>query len=157
MLIDLCVSGYPDIQAWQVRKACLFIPQSKSDETRNRCSDSTMEDLYYNYLFQLLNPIDGHEGAREDSVLLKEFCDWSIGARSGGETTPARIENFLNIASPSSKFQTCYRRDLLMLLGLSSTIQNHTLSLDLGKNESFTSSFVTLVFFLFISYIIFCS
>lgn len=131
-ILDLCVSGYPDIQPWQVRTACLSVPQTGSDdETRNQYSNAAMEDVYYSYLCQLLNPLDGHEGAREDSSLLKEFCDWSIGADSSRETTPSRMENFLNIASPSSRYHASYRRDLVMLLDLSSTIENHSLSLDL--------------------------
>ena len=97
-----------------------------------------METAYYKYLCRLLNPTDGHEAARQDSELLKEFCEMSIGTGSGGKNFETRIENFLNIASPSSQFHTSYRRDLMMLLELSSSIENHNLSLDLGKYDFFT-------------------
>ena len=127
VLLDLCVAGYPDIQPWQVRTACLSFLQSGSNETRNQCSNATMEDLYYGYLSRLLNPIDGHETAREDSNLLKEYCEWSVG-------TPTRMENFINIATPSSNYHKSYRRDLVLYLDLSSAIENHDLSLDLGKH-----------------------
>ena len=134
LLLDLCVSGYPDIQPWQVRTALSSKHQSGSDETRKHCSDSTMEDAYYDvYLCNLLNPVDGHETAREDSNLLKEFCERSISIGPSGGTRPKRMENFLKIASPSSKYHNSYRRDLMMLLDLSSSIENHTLSLDLCK------------------------
>lgn len=132
MLLDLCVSGYPDIQPWQVRQACLSKPRSNSDDLTS-CSDATMEEEYYNYLCQLLNPVDGHDVAREDSDLLKEFCFWSIGIGPNGENIASRVEFFLNIASPSSQFHTKYRRDLIMLLDFSKTIEKHSLSLDLGK------------------------
>lgn len=154
MLLDLCVSGYPDVQPWQVHQACLAKPQSHADDMPS-CSDATMEDEYYKYLCQLLNPIDGHETAREDSDLLKEFCFWSIGIGPNGENIASRIENFLNIASPSSEYHTNYRRDLMMLLDFSLTIENNTLSLDLGKldaSEPFCSlpyeDVVLLTFFL---------
>ena len=132
-ILDLCVSGYPDIQPWQVRTACLSFPESESNETRDHCSYAIMEDLYYTYLCHLLNPVDGHESAREDSNLLKEFCEWSVGIDPKRESNPTRMKNFVDIAAPSSNHQNSYRRDLIMLLDLSSAIENHNLSLDLGK------------------------
>ena len=141
VLLDLCVSGYPDVQPWQVHQACLAKPQSNADD-KTSCSDATMEDEYYKYLCQLLNPVDGHEAAREDSDLLKEFCFWSIGVGPNGENIASRIENFLNIASPSSEFHTRYSRDLIMLLDFSLTIENNALSLDLGKSDASELFFV---------------
>lgn len=95
---------------------------------REYCSIDIMEDLFYTYLCNLLNPIDGHEAARQDSNLLKEFCELSIGIDS-------RMKNFMNIAAPPSNNFNSYRRDLIMLLDFSSAINNHDLSLDLGKSH----------------------
>ena len=132
MLRDLCVSGYPEIQPWQVRKACLSFPQSNSTETRERyCSSAVMEDLYYTYLSHLLNPLDGNEDARQETELIKEFCEWSIGIKPRKANNPARMKNFINIAARSSIQHKRYRRDLMMLLDLSLTIDNHDLALDL--------------------------
>uniref|UniRef100_A0A7S4AQ97 Uncharacterized protein n=1 Tax=Pseudo-nitzschia australis TaxID=44445 RepID=A0A7S4AQ97_9STRA len=136
VLRDLCVSGYPDIQPWQVRDACLSSPQpnSNSNGTREQRSDTVMEALYYSYLSRLLNPVDGHEPARQDVDLVKEFCEWSVGTRHqpGKEKKATRsMENFVNVASRSSIHHESYRRDLVMLLDLSMTIENHDLALDL--------------------------
>lgn len=139
VLRDLCVSGYPDIQPWQVRSACLS--QVDSNETNDHCSDSIMEYLYYTYLCHLLNPVDGHEGARQDLDLLKEFCEWSVGVKPKEETNPTRMENFLSIAASSSSHHKKYRRDLIMLMDLSLAINNHELALTLGTFRCFTFSF----------------
>ena len=133
VLLDMCVGGYPDIQPWLVRTACLSPPQSGSNEKRNHCSNDTMEQIYYTYLSRLLHPVDGHEAAREDLDLLKAFCEWSIGIDSRRETNPMGMKNFINIASPSSEYRNSYRRDLVMLLDMSLVTENHNLSLDLGK------------------------
>ena len=58
-IIDLCAAAYPDIRPWQVESACGDGPSSGSD------------NLYYIYLSQLLHPIDGHDAARRDAVLVK--------------------------------------------------------------------------------------
>ena len=133
ILRDMCVSAYPDIQSWQVRDACLSLPKIDSNETREHSSDDTMEALYYSYLSHLLNPVDGHESARQDLNLVKEFCEWSVGVLPRKEKKITCMENFLNVASPSSSLHNSYRRDLMMLLNLSMTIENHDLALDLGK------------------------
>jgi len=103
-----------------------------------------MGDLYYTYLCQLLDPLDGHEAAREDSNLLKEFCEWSVGIDSKRETNTTRMKNFMNIAARSSNHHNSYRRDLMMMLDLSSAIGNHNLSLDLVDeimgNRKFSSN-----------------
>ncbi|VEU39947.1 unnamed protein product [Pseudo-nitzschia multistriata] len=131
ILRDMCVSAYPDIQSWQVRDACLSLPKIDSNETREHSSDDTMEALYYSYLSHLLNPVDGHESARQDLNLVKEFCEWSVGVLPRKEKKITCMENFLNVASPSSSLHNSYRRDLMMLLNLSMTIENHDLALDL--------------------------
>ena len=58
-IIDLCAAAYPDIRPWQVEDAC---------EERKSCGSN---NLYYMYLSQLLHPIDGHDAARRDDVLVK--------------------------------------------------------------------------------------
>ena len=133
VILDLCVSGYPDIQPWQVRSAYFSLPQLKAEDTRDQCSQAIMADLYYTYLSHLLNPIEGNETAREDSSLIKEFCEWSIGIDSRSESDPSRMQNFMDIAAPSSKYHKKYRRDLIMLLDQSFFIKNYSLSLDLSK------------------------
>jgi len=133
VLLDLCVSGYPDIQPWQVRTACFSLSELGLDETREQCSYATMEELYYSYLCHLLNPVDGHEAAREDLDLLKEFCEWSVGINSNREDKAERMKNFMDIASPASDHHNSYRRDLMMLLELSSAIEDNNLSLELSK------------------------
>ena len=133
MVLDLCVSGYPEIQPWQVRRACLYYSKSESTETRDICPTNVLEDLYYSYLCHLLDPMNGHESAREDLGLIKEFCEWSIGLGPRKYTNPTRMEHFMNIASKTSNCHKRYRRDLMMLLKLSTAISDHDLSLDLGK------------------------
>ena len=70
---NLCVAAYPDIQPWQVRKACLGSPLV--DGTRKTASPGEdQEDLYFAYLSQLLDPVEGHESARRDSKLVIVSC-----------------------------------------------------------------------------------
>jgi hypothetical protein len=60
-LIDLCVSAFPDVRPWQVRKACI--------DGKNSLQE--LQPLYYTYLSLLLHPTDGHDNARNDGVLVK--------------------------------------------------------------------------------------
>lgn len=133
MIRDLCVSGFPDVQPWQVRDACLSSSQSSPHEHRDQCPDDIMEDLYYSYLSHLLNPIDGHDPARHNFDLVKEFCERTINSISKNNSDSTCMENFMKIASPSSIHIRRYRRDLVMLLDLSMTIDSHDLALDLGE------------------------
>lgn len=132
---DLCVSAYPDIQPWQVRKACLDPPRQALDalERRPANSDEEMENLYYTYMSHLLNPLDGHEDARHDAELVKEYCEWSIGIAPRPNNRRERLKNFIAIASRSSIQYKRYRRDLLVLLDQSMIIGKEDLALDLGK------------------------
>mmetsp|Transcript_23209 Transcript_23209/g.64340 ORF Transcript_23209/g.64340 Transcript_23209/m.64340 type:complete len:1165 (-) Transcript_23209:85-3579(-) len=130
-LRHLCVSGYPDIQPWQVRDACRCFPEPESKELRAHCVDEVMESLYYSYLSDLMDPIDGHEAARQNFDLVKEFCELSVRTRSAKEDEAARTDNFVNIASRSSAVHEKYRRDLMMLLDLSVEIGNRDLALGL--------------------------
>lgn len=66
MIKNICVSAYPDVQPWQMKKACvgpLLVDQ--------RGSHDTLPDLYYSYLSQLLDPVEGQELARRSSTLVK--------------------------------------------------------------------------------------
>ena len=100
---------------------------------RESCSTTVMEEIYYVYLSHLLNPLDGHEGARQDTELVKEFCEWSAGVKPRKNKNPTRMKNFINIVARSSIHHERYRRDLMMLLDLSLTIDKEDLALDLGK------------------------
>lgn len=92
-----------------------------------------MEEIYYVYLSHLLNPLDGNEAARQDTELVKEFCEWSVGIKPRRNKNPTRMKNFINIVARSSIHHTRYRRDLMMLLDLSLAIDKEDLALDLGK------------------------
>lgn len=72
--IDMCASSYPDLQPWQVRRVCM----SRNDEElvangshHSEDHKNDLEDLYYIYLTQLLHPMDGHDLARKDNVLVR--------------------------------------------------------------------------------------
>jgi hypothetical protein len=129
----MCVSAFPDIDPWQVRQACVDSPQTSGESP---CSDECMEDLYYSYLSHLLNPLDGHEGARHDAELVKEYCEWSVGIKPRLSKNPKRLDNFYNVASRSQIQHRRYRRDLLMLLELSMIVNKDDLSLDIGKRTA---------------------
>jgi hypothetical protein len=131
---DLCVSAYPDVQPWQVRKACLDPHRQPQDslEHKQACSDDQMENFYYNYMSNLLNPLDGHEDARHDADLVKEYCEWSVGIAPRPNKNRERLKNFIAIASRSSIQYKRYRRDLMMLLDLSMIVGKEDLALDLG-------------------------
>ena len=62
-VIQLCVSSYPDVRPWQVRKAC-----SGDKETQQ---DLALAELYYQYLCLLLHPFEGSESAKQDRELVK--------------------------------------------------------------------------------------
>jgi hypothetical protein len=73
VLINLCMSAYPDIQPWQLREACLEPPSpANSDaEIKKPCTEECLRKLFYEYLSMLLHPVDGHDDARRDSNLVK--------------------------------------------------------------------------------------
>ena len=139
VLRDLCVSAYPDVQTWQVRMACIS-PKDPKD-TREQCSKTLMEDLYYSYMSHLLNPMDGNEAARQDAELVKEYCEWSIGIKPRRAKNPLGLKNFMNIAARSSVLHKRYKRDLMVLLDLSLTVGIYDLALDLGKVVAFSLLF----------------
>lgn len=69
MLVDVCVSAYPDLCPWQVKQALLETPGE--DTSVSKGLEDELNDLYYYYLSSLLHPQDGHEAARNDRSLVK--------------------------------------------------------------------------------------
>jgi hypothetical protein len=67
-LMNICVSAYPDLRPWQVRKACVGAGNSLSKEMT--ATDEAFHDMYYEYLSLLLDPSDGHDAARQDVDLV---------------------------------------------------------------------------------------
>jgi hypothetical protein len=134
LVCELCVSAYPDILPWQVRQACLGPKSGQAlPEAQMSCSEEELEDHYYCYLSQLLHPFDGNDRARHDEELLEEYCEWSVGVLPRPSKKADRLENFLNIASPSSFQHNRYKRDLMVLLRLGVVTGKEDLVLDLGK------------------------
>jgi len=108
-LINLSVSAYPDLRPWVVRKGCL--------ETIGYSKD--LEELYYLYLSLILHPSDGHETARQDIKLVKEWCELSVkGEISNNTYSRSKVENFLLVASRNYSDHKMYNRDLPFLLEL---------------------------------------
>lgn len=130
---NMCVSAYPDLRPWQVRKACLNIDKPN---TRLQMTDdeSWLMDYYYEYLSMLLHPQQGNDAARMDTALIKEWCEWSIGILPNGTKRGSnRRENFFRVAARSSSDHLSYRRDLETLLKLSMQANEHDLALDLAS------------------------
>ena len=69
LIKTLCVSAYPDLQPWQVKKAC--IGQTMKQDSRKSSVDEGLPELYYSYLSQLLDPIEGQEAARQNGKLVE--------------------------------------------------------------------------------------
>ena len=72
VLVDICVSAYPDLCPWQVRQAVLEPPVGEEGSKNNKQFD----DLYYYYLSSLLHPQDGHYGTKHDKDLVKVSSDF---------------------------------------------------------------------------------
>ena len=64
----ICIAAYPDIQPWQVRKACYDLGK---DSKPGQQVESWLEEFYYTYLSMLLHPIEGNDAARHDGLLVK--------------------------------------------------------------------------------------
>ncbi|KAL3943392.1 MAG: hypothetical protein SGBAC_002558 [Bacillariaceae sp.] len=135
---NMCVSAYPDLRPWQVRKACLNIDKP---DTRLQMTDdeSWLMDYYYEYLSMLLHPQQGNESARIDTAIVKEWCEWSIGILPSGMDRKKngkisqRRNNFFRVAARSSSDHLTYRRNLETLLKLSMKADEHDLALDLAS------------------------
>jgi hypothetical protein len=135
--VELCSAAYPDVRPWQVKKQCYSTPSGNAKGTE------PLEDLYYIYLSMLLHPTDGHDVARHDPALVKEWCELSVapdtevstGSRGGKMTMAAegqRRKNFMSVASRASSDHLSYSRDFELLLDLSMQVNELELSLDLG-------------------------
>lgn len=131
-VIQLCVSSYPDVRPWQVRKAC-----SGDKETQQ---DLALAELYYQYLCLLLHPFEGSESAKQDRELVKEWCELSVEPMRETQNysgvlpkSLARLENFYRIAKRSSPDHRLYHRDLVMLLDVSRKCNEYDLVLDLAE------------------------
>mmetsp|Transcript_22595 Transcript_22595/g.34134 ORF Transcript_22595/g.34134 Transcript_22595/m.34134 type:complete len:839 (-) Transcript_22595:21-2537(-) len=108
-LINLCVSAYPDLRPWIVRKGCLETIEYSED----------LEELYYVYLSLILHPSEGHDTARQDRKLVKEWCELSVkGKISDDAYSRSKFENFLVVASRHHPVHKMYNRDLPFLLEL---------------------------------------
>lgn len=131
LIKTLCVSAYPDLQPWQVKKAC--IGQTMKQDSRKSSVDEGLPELYYSYLSQLLDPIEGQEAARQNGKLVEEWCQWSIGIghESFQKRDSDRIQNFYLVASRTSSAHLAYRRDLPTLLEMSMAISEYNLALEL--------------------------
>ena len=134
--INLCFQAYPDLRPWQVKKECYGHSNSESDQLEN---EKGLASLYYSYLCLLLHPTDGHDGARHDPSLVKEFCTLSV---KGKVKNAKRRNNFLRVASKTSSDHLAYTRDLSLLLKLSMDTQEFDLALDLGTSNRLQSLLV---------------
>jgi hypothetical protein len=154
-LMNLCVSSYPDLRPWQVRKACLGENGAKRDPA--------LVELYYQYLCLLLHPSEGNEMAKHDQELVKvsisfccgssfgsfvafpdrmtldakEWCELSIEPAPVAKKYAAplslssRRENFYRVAKRSWPDHRLYYRDLHMLMNMSRKGNEYDLVLDL--------------------------
>lgn len=123
--INLCYQAYPDLRPWQVKKECIGTTNPLDEKSG---TEKELANLYYSYLSLLLHPTDGHEGARHDPALVKEYCILSI------EGTKRRTK-FLQVASRTSSDHLAFTRDLPLLLKLSMDAKEFDLALDLGKSQ----------------------
>lgn len=131
LIKNLSVAAYPDIQPWQVKKACLL---DTTPETWTE--DSNHAKFYYSYLSLLLDPVEGVEAARQDAKLVKEWCALSVGISEDGSARISKarnMDNFLLVASRTSSSHLAYRRDVASLLEYCMVIHDYSLALDLGK------------------------
>jgi uncharacterized phage-associated protein len=71
VILDLCVSAYPDIQPWQVRSACMEKTADRNERLRETCELAVLHEFYFRYLCLLLHPSEGHSHARRESTLVK--------------------------------------------------------------------------------------
>ena len=95
-LMTLCVSAFPDIRPWQVKKACLteYIDEEDVSQRSEERESFDFDELYYEYLSQLLHPTEGHEMARHDPKQVEVSADVRIGISNGNEALPNSISCF---------------------------------------------------------------
>jgi hypothetical protein len=127
-LIHLAVSAFPDLRPWLVRQGCM--EGTDGDSTHGK----DLEELYYVYLSLLLHPTDGHEAARQDADLVKEWCYLSVqGYENSNTNNPSKMMNFRVVASRRQPDYRLYRRDLPYLMDLAFQADEVELTLDLSK------------------------
>lgn len=143
-LIHLAVSAFPDVRPWLVRKGCLG-----DDSDGSSVPNEDLEELYYVYLSLLLHPSHGHEAARQDMDLVKEWCSLSVAS---GVTDDAyrrsRKGNFMVVASRKQPEYKSYRRDVPFLLDLAVEVNEIELALELSK---YRRKFNVLIFLRFLT------
>ena len=71
VLVDICVSAYPDLCPWQVKQALLERKEDGATGSTVNGAQKDLSDLYYYYLSNLLHPHDGHDAARHDAGLVE--------------------------------------------------------------------------------------
>lgn len=80
ILVDICVSAYPDLCPWQLKRALLEQQEKADDGPVKNGVKNDLRDLYYYYLSSLLHPHDGHGTARHDAGLVevRKECPLSL-------------------------------------------------------------------------------
>lgn len=128
-LIHLSVSAFPDLRPWLVRQGC--IGDGEND-------DEDLEEIFYVYLSLLLHPLDGHDAARQDRGLVKEWCERSLkGDGKDDAYRRSRRANFLAVASRKQSEYKAYNRDLPFLMELAAKSDEVSLALELRKYLKF--------------------
>lgn len=121
----MCVSAFPDVQPWQVRKACLgrmykssssrssssgttttATTPTSATELKKSISEDILHDFYYSYLTMLMDPVEGHDDARHDANLVEVrtgfllvFFNVSISVTSGHKIFNSTEKMITNILS----------------------------------------------------------
>lgn len=132
-LIHLAVSAFPDLRPWLVRQGCMEGAGDGSTQGKD------LEELYYLYLSLLLHPSDGHEAARQDVDLVKEWCYLSV--QGEGHCTAYNRNKMINFHLVASRKQPdfrMFRRDLPYLMNLAFQTDEIELTLDLSKCKCHT-------------------
>ncbi|GKY96058.1 hypothetical protein MPSEU_000566000 [Mayamaea pseudoterrestris] len=127
-IIDLCASAFPDVRPSQVKVACGICDQNTSIPDPAQLE---FDELYYIYLSQLLHPIEGHETARRDTLLVLEWCNLSIHGTSSRlfmDRPFDRMDNFVLVTSD----RAAYERNLIVLMQLAMDVQLNNIALNLA-------------------------
>lgn len=130
-MVSLLMEAYPDIKAWQVRKAISHLDievESVLKDNDTNGVESKEIVFYYDYLSLLL---DSNECARRESNLVREWCILSTSKLLKFDHAK-RLLNFVKVASKQGREKQNYHRDLHFLIDLSMKISNHILVLELA-------------------------
>ena len=126
-LINVFVSAYPDLRPWQVQRGLLIGYENLAND------DGILAEFYYNYLSHLLHPHHGHDSARSNGTLVKEWCRLSISAGSDNAYNRSRRENFVVVASRRSNEYRLFKRDLLYMFDLAIEAKEFDLVLEISE------------------------